>query len=170
MTHRPDFTSYVPSGARRRLLTLLLGMSAVSFAACVAGERAEPEPAASQPSSASAAQASAGAAPASKEARTGRATYISDRLNGQKTASGEIYDGTRLVAAHPRYPLGTRVRVTNPENGRTVDVEVIDRSASGANRPIIDLSRAAAERLDIVQRGVATVRVDVIEWGPRGPR
>ena len=106
----------------------------------------------------------------SKEVRTGPATFIADRFNGRKTASGETYDGSRLVAAHASYPLGTVVRVTNPDNGRAVDVKVIDRSAVGAKRPIIDLSRAAAEQLDIVKRGTAPVTVEVLEWGPKGTR
>jgi rare lipoprotein A len=99
--------------------------------------------------------------------RTGRATFMSDKLEGRRTASGTIYDGRQLVAAHPTYPLGTRVRVTSHENGRTVEVTIVDRSAAGARRPIIDLSRRAAERLDFVRRGTVQVTVEVIEWGPR---
>jgi rare lipoprotein A (peptidoglycan hydrolase) len=100
-----------------------------------------------------------------KETRTGRATYIARRFEGRKTASGEIYNGNDLVAAHPVYPMGTRVRVTNLENARAVEVTIIDRSArgKGRNHPIIDLSRAAAERLDFIRRGKTNVTVEVIE-------
>lgn len=71
-----------------------------------------------------------------------------------------------LVAAHPTYAMGTVLRVSNPENGRVVEVKVIDRSASGADRPIIDLSRAAAERLDFIKAGTIKVTTEVLEWGP----
>ena len=101
------------------------------------------------------------------ETRTGTATFIANRLNGRKTASGEVYDGTRLIAAHPTYPMGTRLRVTNEENGRTVEVTVVDRSAGGAGRPIVDLSRAAAERLGFVDSGTAKVTTEVI--GQKAP-
>ena len=108
---------------------------------------------------------------APKETRTGRASFIAEELNGHKTGSGEMYDGRQLVAAHPTYPFGTILRVTNKENGRVVDVKVIDRSAPGARRPIIDLSRAAAERLDFISRGTVTVTTEVLEWGSsRGTR
>ena len=99
------------------------------------------------------------------ETRTGRASFIAARLQGRKTASGELYDGATLVAAHPSYPMGTVVRVTNQDNGRVVQVKVIDRSAAGRDRPIIDVSRMAAERLDFVRQGTVTVRTEVIEWG-----
>lgn len=90
------------------------------------------------------------------------ATYIAPRLDGRRTASGEPYDSRRLVAAHPTYPMGTRLRVTSRENGRTVEVTVIDRSASGPNRPIVDLSRAAAEQLGFIDRGTVKVTTEVI--------
>ena len=108
-------------------------------------------------------RAARGRAP--KETRTGLATYIASRFEGRKTASGEIYDGSQLVAAHPVYPMGTRVRVTNLENARAVDVKIIDRSAPGKrpSHPIIDLSRAAAERLDFIRHGKTKVTVEVIE-------
>ena len=101
-------------------------------------------------------------AAAPKEKRTGVASYMAKRLEGQKTASGEIYDGQRLVAAHPTYPMGTVVRVTNLENGRVVEVTIVDRSAGGRGRPIIDVSRAAAERLGMIEQGVVKVTTEVV--------
>ena len=83
-------------------------------------------------------------------------------LEGRKTASGRIYDGRELVAAHPTYPMGTVLRVTNLANGRSVEVTVVDRSARGPKRPIVDLSRAAAERLDMIEEGVIKVTTEVI--------
>lgn len=72
-----------------------------------------------------------------------------------------------MVAAHMSYPMGTIVRVVNLESGNSVEVRVIDRGASGRNQEgsIIDLSRAAAERLGMVQEGRMRVRVEVLEWG-----
>lgn len=102
-----------------------------------------------------------------KETRSGPASFISKAFHGKKTASGETYDQDLLVAAHPSYPLGTLVRVTNLGNGRVVEVRVIDRSASAkkVTSPIIDISHAAAVRLDFVQQGTAKVRTEVLEWG-----
>ena len=94
--------------------------------------------------------------------QTGVASFMADRLDGRKTASGKPYDKDALVAAHPTYPMGTVLRVTNTVNGRVVTVKVIDRSARNTRR-IIDLSRAAAERLDFIQRGLVKVITEVIE-------
>lgn len=104
------------------------------------------------------------------DTQTGLASFMADKLHGRKTASGKPYDSTALVAAHPTYAMGTILRVTNEENGRAVEVKVVDRSAGGANRPIIDLSRAAAEQLDFIRRGTVKVTTKVIEWGPRPAR
>lgn len=102
-----------------------------------------------------------------QETRSGPASFISNAFHGKKTASGETYDRDLLVAAHPSYPLGTLVRVTNLDNGRAVEVRVIDRSASAKNAksPIIDVSHGAAVRLGFVQAGMAKVRTEVLVWG-----
>ena len=100
-----------------------------------------------------------------KATQTGVAAFISDKLQGRKTASGQPYDAKALVAAHPTYPMGTVLRVRSQENGRVVEVTVIDRSAPGANRPIVDVSRAAAERLDFIRSGTVKVTTEVIKWG-----
>ena len=99
------------------------------------------------------------------ETQAGLASFISDKFQGRKTASGQPYDAKALVAAHPTYPMGTVLRVRSEENGRVVEVTVIDRSASGANRPIVDVSRAAAERLDFLRAGTVKVSTEVIKWG-----
>jgi rare lipoprotein A len=75
-----------------------------------------------------------------------------------KTASGEPMDPDALTAAHPSLPLGTQVRVVNVENDRAVVVRINDRGPFADNR-IIDLSKAAAEQLDMIETGVAQVRV-----------
>lgn len=102
-----------------------------------------------------------------KETQTGSAAFISEELEGQKTANGETYDQSQLVAAHASYPMGTVVRVTNPENKRTVEVRVIDRIAppQSSDQPIIDLSRAAAQQLGFTEKGIAKVQTDVITLG-----
>jgi rare lipoprotein A len=99
------------------------------------------------------------------ETKTGPAVYISDAFHGKKTASGDTYDRGQLVAAHPSYPMGTLVRVTNLENGRAVVLRVIDRSgaAKNAESPIIDVSRAAAERLGFLQQGRVRIRAERLE-------
>ena len=74
-----------------------------------------------------------------------------------------------MVAAHRAFPFGTRLRVTNTRNEREVEVRVVDRGpfhTTGSLRPVIDLSRAAAEQLDFIGAGRAQVKVEVLEWGP----
>ena len=94
---------------------------------------------------------------------TGLAVYYSDSLNGKPTASGAPYDKDALTAAHRHLPLGTMVEVTNLSNRRSVVVEINDRGPFGDSRRIIDLSRAAAERIDMISAGVVEVRLEVLE-------
>jgi peptidoglycan lytic transglycosylase len=92
---------------------------------------------------------------------TGRASwYALDNA----TASGEALDDVDLTAAHPSLPLGTKVLVENLDNGRFVVVRINDRGPFTQNR-IIDLSKAAAEKLGMVAQGVANVRVSRLEGG-----
>lgn len=102
-----------------------------------------------------------------KETQTGSAAFISEEVEGQKTANGETYDQSQLVAAHASYPMGTVVRVTNPENKRTVEVRIIDRIAppQSSDQPIIDLSRAAAQQLGFTEKGITKVQTEVITKG-----
>jgi rare lipoprotein A len=91
----------------------------------------------------------------------GMATYYSPRLAGHRTANGERYDPARLTAAHPSLPFATRVRVTRLDgSGRSVVVRINDRCAG--NRKIIDLSEAAARRLDMIRAGTVRVRLQVV--------
>ena len=72
------------------------------------------------------------------------------------------------MAAHPSYPFGTLVRVTNLSNDREVEVRILDRGPTRAQRKkgvIIDLSRAAAEKIGMIRRGKIRVRVEVMKWG-----
>lgn len=97
----------------------------------------------------------------------GRATYYSDALTGNPTASGEPYDPRAFTAAHRTLPFGTVVRVRSIADGRTVYVRINDRGPFGDRRRVIDLSRAAAESLDILREGVAEVVVEVLERSER---
>jgi len=90
---------------------------------------------------------------------TGEASYYGAQFQGRPTASGERFDNGQLTAAHRTLPFGTKVRVTNLSNGRSVVVRVNDRGPYARGR-IIDLSRAAARRIDMVRAGVARVRVE----------
>lgn len=93
----------------------------------------------------------------------GIASYYSDPFHGRTTASGEPYDKEALTAAHPKLPFGTRVKVTNLDNGRTVWVVVNDRGPFVEGR-IIDLSEAAARKLGITEDdGTAPVRLEIFD-------
>ncbi len=92
--------------------------------------------------------------------QTGEASYYSDKFRGRKTASGQRYDPRLLTGAHRTLPFGTAVRVTRLEDGRSVVVRVNDRGPFRRSR-IIDLSRAAAERLDMIRAGTARVRLEL---------
>ena len=94
--------------------------------------------------------------------QTGLAVYYADSLHGHKTASGVPYDKGALTAAHRTLPFGTIVEVTNLANRRSVRVEVNDRGPFGDGARVIDLSRAAAERIDMVGAGVVEVRIVVV--------
>lgn len=112
--------------------------------------------------------AAAGKEERAQKAQTGLASFYGRAFDGKTTASGETFDSDELTAAHPSYPLGTRVRVTNLEKGRSVVVRVTDRGPTKPNRRegvIIDLSRAAATKLEMRKDGRVRVRVEVLEWG-----
>lgn len=92
----------------------------------------------------------------------GLASYYSGKFHGRRTASGERYDMYGLTAAHPVLGFGSRVEVTNLNNGRKVRVRINDRGPFKKGR-IIDLSYAAAERIGMLKRGVARVRVRMVD-------
>jgi rare lipoprotein A len=98
----------------------------------------------------------------------GFATYYAKVLDGRQTASGTLFDNDAMGAAHPNYPFGTLVRVTNLGNGREVSVRIVDRGPSRSARAsgvIIDLSRAAAEELGFLKAGRTRVRLDMLQLG-----
>lgn len=91
---------------------------------------------------------------------TGLASWYGPKFHGKLTASGEVFNQEKFTAAHPTLPWGSRVKVTNLDNGKSVDVRINDRGPFKRGR-IIDVSRAAARALGMVGRGITTVRV---EW------
>jgi peptidoglycan lytic transglycosylase len=104
------------------------------------------------------------------ETRVGLASYYGREFHGRTTASGARFDMNALVAAHPTYPFGTRVRVTNLANGRATIVRIVDRGPAAQLRAdglLIDVSRKAAETLGFIQQGRTRVRLEVLTWGSR---
>lgn len=98
----------------------------------------------------------------------GDATYLADFFHGRESASGEIFDQRKMIAAHRSLPFGSRVRVTNLKNGRSVSVRIVDRGPYGKNYregTIIDLSKAAATKLRMLRDGQVHVRVVVLSVG-----
>jgi rare lipoprotein A len=93
---------------------------------------------------------------------TGIASYYGAKYHGKLTASGEVFNMNDLTAAHPRLAFGTRVKVTDLENNRFVFVRVNDRGPFIKGR-VIDLSQAAATALQMEKRGLAQVKLEVVE-------
>jgi peptidoglycan lytic transglycosylase len=91
----------------------------------------------------------------------GFASWYGQRHHGQATASGEVFDMNKMTAAHRTLPFGTRLKVTNVENGRSVVVRVNDRGPWVKDR-VIDVSRAAGRALGMTGEGVARVEVVVL--------
>ena len=95
--------------------------------------------------------------------QSGMATWYGGGHHGGPTASGERFNKNAMTAAHRTLPMGTRVRVTNERNGRSVVVRINDRGPYGNKRRIIDVSEGAARQLGMIDAGVVPVRVEVIK-------
>jgi peptidoglycan lytic transglycosylase len=126
-------------------------------------EPAPPTPAPALPPSG--APPSTGNATAGTQQR-GRISMYGSEFAGRKTASGETFDPEALTMAHRTLPFGTRVRVTNLQNQRTVEVVVNDRGPFVAGR-IADLSAAAARRIGMIADGVVEALLDILQPGAR---
>lgn len=100
------------------------------------------------------------AAPRPVYRQVGLASWYGSGFHGRPTASGARFDQHRLTAAHRSLPLGSRVTVTRLDTGRSVEVEINDRGPYVRGR-VLDLSRAAAARLGMVDAGVARVRIEL---------
>lgn len=93
--------------------------------------------------------------------QVGRASYYGKRFHGRKTAKGDTFDMREMTAAHRVLPLGTIIKVTNLENGRSVEVEVNDRGPFSRRR-VLDVSLEAARQLDMVRKGSAKVMIELV--------
>ncbi|RKX71460.1 hypothetical protein DRP53_01395 [candidate division WOR-3 bacterium] len=91
----------------------------------------------------------------------GKASWYGKEFHGKRTASGEIFNMYAFTAAHRTLPFGTKVRVTNLANGKSVVVKINDRGPFVRGR-IIDLSYAAAKKIGLVRMGVAKVKIEVL--------
>jgi rare lipoprotein A len=132
-------------GIRARALA---GIAAAILASC-AGERDRAEPKLS-------------CSEARAYATTGTASWYGRTHHGRRTANGERFDMNRLTAAHRQLPLGTKIRVTNLENGKSVVLVVNDRGPFVPGR-LVDVSKRAAEDLGFAGQGTARVRITVVE-------
>src|SRR5688572_25794548 len=94
----------------------------------------------------------------------GLASYYGKGFHGRKAADGDRFSQNEMTAAHRKLPLGTKVMVENPDTGEQVEVKITDRGPyADPKRRIIDLSKAAADSIGLVEAGVAPVRVVVTE-------
>lgn len=98
------------------------------------------------------------------QTQTGKASFYADKFEGRTTASGEKYKHNKLTAAHKTLPFGTKIKVTNLTNNKSVEVVVNDRGPYVDGR-VVDLSKSAAEALDFINLGLADVRVEVVDAG-----
>jgi rare lipoprotein A len=96
-----------------------------------------------------------------KPFQVGIASYYSKRSNGARTASGKILYSDSLVCAHRSLPFGTKIKVTNLKNGKSIIVKVIDRGPFAKGR-VIDLSYAAADSLNIIRSGLGKVELFIL--------
>lgn len=101
----------------------------------------------------------------------GSASYYGDSFAGRRTASGATYEPRAFTAAHRSLPFGSVLRVTRTDSGQSVYVRVTDRGPFGPRGRIVDLSRAAAERLEMLRAGVVKIKLEIVEYGaPRKSR
>jgi rare lipoprotein A len=140
----------MPTRFARDIIALILLLAMV---ACVAGCRKKVR--AAKP-------------PQIGDREVGVASWYGHPYHGRRAANGEIYDMEKLTAAHRTLPFETWVRVRNMNNDRSVDVRIQDRGPFIDGR-IIDLSRAAAERIDLIRPGIARVSITVIAPPPALP-
>jgi len=123
-----------------------------------------------QPAATASAAASAPPATASTAAsETGKIAWYGRKFAGRKTASGEAFNPEALTMAHKTLPFGTRVKVTNPKNGKSVTVRVNDRGPTQADR-VGDVSYAAARKLGMLKPGVIEAELTVVGSAPAKKR
>jgi rare lipoprotein A len=139
-----------PRGAKSRLnwfsgVSLVVLIGALACSGCTSKDSSEK------------AEKRSSAKPVNKE--VGEASWYGPGFQGQETANGETYNQKEMTAAHPSLPMGTKATVTNLENGKKVVVRINDRGPYGEDRAI-DLSGAAAKKLDMKEDGTAQVKIE----------
>lgn len=136
------------------------------FAAASIAHAQVPETVGSQGKSLRPASSTHGKKSVKRKGLSGVASYYAKRFHGRKTASGHPYFNGAMTAAHRSLPLGTWVRVVNDRNGNYVVVQITDRGPYAGNR-VIDLSLAAATQLDMLDKGIAPVHLEVVQDYPQ---
>ena len=143
-------------------IALVLASSVTAFAQPASAPETMPAPAeAPTAAPASAPDQVPAAAPMTADATEGKVAYYGRKFAGRKTASGERFNPDAMTMAHRSLPFGTRVRVTNLSNKKSVVVRVNDRGPTQPDR-VGDLSSAAARKIGMTRRGVADVRLEVV--------
>ena len=99
---------------------------------------------------------------AAKEKISGMVSWYADKFHGKKTSSGEVYNKTQLTAAHRTLPFGTKVKVTNVKNGKSVVVKINDRGPHSKAR-VLDLSKAAFTEIGSIDSGVLNIEMEVVK-------
>jgi rare lipoprotein A len=158
-----------------RAHALLLVTAALAGGVDIASAQTGPGPAPSvaAPAAPAVAPAAMPVAPpvvkATTSVESGKIAWYGKKFAGHRTASGEAYNPDAMTMAHKTLPFGTRVKVTNLANKKSVTLRVNDRGPTQPNR-IVDVSRTAAQRLGFVRAGLTEVKLEVIEAAkPRAP-
>ncbi|WP_100076865.1 septal ring lytic transglycosylase RlpA family protein [Chryseobacterium camelliae] len=99
---------------------------------------------------------------ANETKKTSYASYYNDKFNGRKTASGEIFDNSKLTAANRSLPFGTHIKVTNLNNGKEVIVKINDRGPYSSSRSL-DMSKAAFKEIGDTGRGTIPVEYEIVD-------
>lgn len=161
-------TSLIPALARKMCSALVVvTFGGAAYAQAPAAPAANPAPAGmapivkAEPTPAPVAAPASAAKASGEHQLEGKAAYYSNRFNGRKTASGQRFDNAAMTTAHNTLPFGTRVKITNTKNNKSVVVRVNDRGPSTPGR-IFDLTRAAAGKLGYVRAGLADVKAEVV--------
>lgn len=97
-----------------------------------------------------------------REKLTGIVSWYADKFHGNKTSSGELYNKNELTAAHKTLPFGTKVKVTNIKNGKSVVVKINDRGPHSKSR-VLDLSRAAFTEIGSINAGILNIEMEVVK-------
>lgn len=96
------------------------------------------------------------------EVKTSYVSYYHDKFNGKRTASGQVFNNSKLTAAHRTLPFGTKVKITNPKNGLTVVVTINDRGPFHSSRAL-DLSKAAFDEIGSLSTGHMAVEYEILD-------